>query len=375
MTFVMKDEGIREVKLLQSLTLRNRTEIGRDVFDGELENWSECLHRYDNFPKEEIYKSQYDVITGAVNSMYKDGSMNYKKLKMFNKTTIHQTLGSRAKLLITDMESRPPQVWNGKESNEFLKMGPSKKSTSHFDYSTCITAHPKLPLYVTGNNKGKLCVWPFNNLADTTVGNEYYTYHQKNNTSSKKLTIEKCMFSNYGDKLAALNSDGTFFMFNFDMEASHIYPFVKQKSERDLKMRDFDFLNRDTVIAEVSKRQYALTIYDLLLPDNRNVIHSTREMGGTKLCTLLRRQQILSFNSHKNGAMKIFDIRQNKIMDTIQLVNDEITTVALSKDQQTLITGGKDGVVKIWDIKHEFVLRESIDAFIDPATHKKHEVS
>lgn len=39
--FVMKDEGIRESKLLHSLTLRNRTEVGRDVFDGELENWSE----------------------------------------------------------------------------------------------------------------------------------------------------------------------------------------------------------------------------------------------------------------------------------------------------------------------------------------------
>lgn len=41
MAFTMKEEGIRELKLLQSLTLRNRTEVGLDVFDHELDNWSE----------------------------------------------------------------------------------------------------------------------------------------------------------------------------------------------------------------------------------------------------------------------------------------------------------------------------------------------
>jgi hypothetical protein len=39
--FSMKEEGIREIKLLQSLTLRNRTEAGLEVFDHELDNWSE----------------------------------------------------------------------------------------------------------------------------------------------------------------------------------------------------------------------------------------------------------------------------------------------------------------------------------------------
>ena len=245
----MKDEGIREIKLLQSLTCRNRKQDGKEILDAELDNWSDCLHRYDKFPKEDVNKSNFDPITGAISSMYKDRTLNYSKHKRINRSGIHQSLGTRSKHLISDLESKPPHLWNGRESNEYLKMGPSKKSTNHYDYCTCITSHPKLPLYVTGNNKGKLCVWPFNNLADATVGNEYYTYHQKNNTSSKKLTIEKCAFNSYGDKLATLNSDGTFFMFNFDMEPNSMYPFVKLKSEKDMKIKDFDFCNRDTVIA------------------------------------------------------------------------------------------------------------------------------
>lgn len=63
-------------------------------------------------------------------------------------------------------------------------------------------------------------------------------------------------------------------------------------------------------------------------------------------------------------------------MDTIQLVNEEITAVTLNRSQDTLVTGMKDGVIKIWDLDNNFALRESIDAFIDPGTHKqKHEVS
>lgn len=91
---------------------------------------------------------------------------------------------------------------------------------------------------------------------------------------------------------------------------------------------------------------------------------------------MLRHQQIITFNSNKNGAIKIFDIRQQRIMDTIQLVNEEITAVTLNRSQDTLVTGTKDGVIKIWDLDNNFALRESIDAFIDPGTHKqKHEVS
>ena len=41
MAFAMKEEGIREIKLLQSLTLRNRTELGLNVFDTEYDNWSD----------------------------------------------------------------------------------------------------------------------------------------------------------------------------------------------------------------------------------------------------------------------------------------------------------------------------------------------
>lgn len=371
----MKDEGIREIKLLQSLSFRNRNSPGHEPVDAEMENWSKCLHRYDKFPKEDLYKSPHDLINGVISNMYKERTLNYSRNKRINRHGIHQSLGTSSKLLITDLESKPPQIWNGRESNEYLKIRPSKKSTSHYDYSTCITAHPKLPLYVTGNNKGNLSVWSFNNLADSAVGSEFYTYHQKNSGASKKLTIEKCLFSNYGDKLAALNGDGTFFMFNFNMEPNSIYPFAKIKSDRDFKIQDFDFCNRDTVITAVSKKSHGMAIYDLLMPSNKNIIYHSDKLGGNHVCTLFRPQQILTFNSMEKGMLSIFDIRSQRVVNSIETGNEEITAVGVTKDQETLITGSKDGVVKIWDIHNNFELRESIEAFYDPETRKKHEVS
>lgn len=277
------------------------------------------MHRYDNFPKEDAIKSQYDSITGAITKLYKDKTMNFTKIKRVNKSHVYQNLGSKHKLMLSEIEQKPPHYWNGRESNEFLRIGNSKKTSSHHEYSTCIASHPMLPLYVTGNNKGKISVWPFNSLADDIVCHEYFTYNNKKGESSKKLVVDKCDFSSYGDKLAALNSDGTLFMFNFNYDMENSSPFMKQKSEGDMKLKDFGFLNRDTIIAGVSKRAYGLAIYDLLLPNNKHTVFSSTEIGGTKLCTLQRHQQILCFNTSKNGAMSIFDIRTQKVMSTLQL--------------------------------------------------------
>lgn len=43
----------------------------------------------------------------------------------------------------------------------------------------------------------------------------------------------------------------------------------------------------------------------------------------------------------------------------------EITSVAVSSNEQTLVTGNKDGRVTIWDISDGFEERETIEAFYD----------
>ena len=94
------------------------------------------MHRYDNYPKDDSNKTPYEVINGAVGSLYKEKTINYTRNKRSNRGMTSQAHGSKVKLMLTDIEPKPPQVWNGNESNEFLKMGQMKKSTSHADFST-----------------------------------------------------------------------------------------------------------------------------------------------------------------------------------------------------------------------------------------------
>ena len=49
--------------------------------------------------------------------------------------------------------------------------------------------------------------------------------------------------------------------------------------------------------------------------------------------------------------------------EPVKLMGDEITAACVSEDQETLVTGAKDGRVTIWDIRAGFEERETIDAF------------
>jgi hypothetical protein len=38
----------------------------------------------------------------------------------------------------------------------------SKLEITHEDYTNAVANHPKLPLYLTGNARGVVCLWSFN---------------------------------------------------------------------------------------------------------------------------------------------------------------------------------------------------------------------
>ena len=79
LAFALKEEGTRELKLHQSLLFRDRTDNGFRVEDKELDTWNDCLHRYDCYSMTEKYKSSYKCITGAIDSLYYEKTINYAK--------------------------------------------------------------------------------------------------------------------------------------------------------------------------------------------------------------------------------------------------------------------------------------------------------
>ena len=60
------------------------------------------------------------------------------------------------------------------------------------------------------------------------------------NVNSKKATIKKIEFNNYGDKIVTSNLEGSIFMFGFDVyEQSKINPIFSVRKSKDMKFNDF----------------------------------------------------------------------------------------------------------------------------------------
>jgi WD40 repeat protein len=113
-----------------------------------------------------------------------------------------------------DYEMSPPDIWCGHKSQEYAKSR-SNLEVTHEDYSNAIEAHPLLPQFVTGNAKGLLCLWNFNQSDDKSL-DQWVTDPDIKNVNPKKGTIKKIAFSKYGDKLVCSSMEGSVFMFKFD---------------------------------------------------------------------------------------------------------------------------------------------------------------
>lgn len=195
----IKENGLWELPVKKSLINRNRQDRGLKVFDAELQGWAECLHRYDMFPDIDI--SQHQAINGAISKLYKSQTINFSKTNRRNN------------MILVDIESKPLKTWNGQSLHDILDKWSSER-IDHNEYSNAVCSHPQIPVYLSGNQKGIISTFEFNQrLNQSTSLCNFYTTDLK--LAGKKSTIEKIQFSSYGDKFGCINTEGSYFMFNF----------------------------------------------------------------------------------------------------------------------------------------------------------------
>lgn len=63
---------------------------------------------------------------------------------------------------------RPPKVWGEELSANYLKTYSDLRIT-HDDYTNAMDSHPFLPIYLSGNAKGLICMWNFSQMADKSL--------------------------------------------------------------------------------------------------------------------------------------------------------------------------------------------------------------
>jgi len=85
----------------------------------------------------------------------------------------------------------------------------SNLSITHEDYTNAIESHPCLPLYVSGNSKGLVCLWSYGQMADKSLNQWILDKNTKmDQVNPKKATIKRLEFTPHGDKFMALNTGG-----------------------------------------------------------------------------------------------------------------------------------------------------------------------
>lgn len=69
------------------------------------------------------------------------------------------------------------------------------------------------------------------------------------------------------------------------------------------------------------------------------------------------------FNVDKPGTMVLYDLKMNKPVFQTSLHQEEITSVAVTESETTLVAGFRDGHIKIFNMERDFEVRESYQAF------------
>lgn len=161
--------GCREIPVVNTLLFRNRIENGLQLIDEENLTWDECLHRYDEIEqlvyetsagrsnKPEIIESKDEPIISAIDSMYAHKTLAFRSRPLLRKDAplVHQMV-------------EPCLTYNGRDSEAYMSPV-SKLDITHEDYTYAIESHPHLPIYVTGNRRGILCAWKFNQKRDKSI--------------------------------------------------------------------------------------------------------------------------------------------------------------------------------------------------------------
>jgi hypothetical protein len=96
---------------------------------------------------------------------------------MYAHTTIYNTLNQPRKrqVQMLDIETKPAQnnLWSGiNYKQQFLTAPSSARSMiniTHEEYAYAVESHPILPLYVSGNHRGILSLWNFNQQTDKSL--------------------------------------------------------------------------------------------------------------------------------------------------------------------------------------------------------------
>ncbi|KAG0029994.1 regulator of (H+)-ATPase in vacuolar membrane [Podila clonocystis] len=211
--------------------------------------------------------------------------------------------------------------------------------------ATCSESHPSFPLYLTGHNPtlGYPCVtlWQFGQPKEL------------NNYTGTNTKVTKVHFDPFGQKFGATDAKGDLHLWRFDSNTIGSKPFLSLTCH-DKIARDFAFLGSSSVLATTGSSGDGknLAIWDALLPKHKAQTQSYKvhDRGGGYSLAFSKKHQLL-VSGGRNGEICIFDIRQPKLLHTIQAHEMHVRSLYIDEIGRTLCSGSGEGDMKAWNLE------------------------
>ncbi|KAG2768009.1 hypothetical protein PC129_g4175 [Phytophthora cactorum] len=234
-----------------------------------------------------------------------------------------------------------------------LLTSPSEPKMASFK-PTAVASHPFLPLFVSGNHKGRVHLWSYDRLSAVCAfqTKDIVTpYPSSPSMLSGWRSIKALEFDNLGQQLGAVDPMGHLFMWKFsELDRA---PYYREIVCHDKGAKGLVFLNSSSTLATVgtSSEKRNVCVWDTLLPTSKALVAAPacHPAGATSVAFSSTHQLLITGGA--GGALSIFDMRQRRVLHTISNAHETpIKTIVLHPSGDCVLSGSAGGDVKIWSL-------------------------
>ncbi|XP_058459198.1 dmX-like protein 2 isoform X2 [Malaya genurostris] len=204
-----------------------------------------------------------------------------------------------------------------------------------------MSAHPLMPLYLTGGQDGSVQMWEW--------GHQQVVCTPRPPGTFAKVT--RCRFSQHGNKFGIADGDGNLSLWQVGLASQSNRPFFTYQCHNK-GITDFVFLGSCSLVATAghSSESKNVAIWDTLLPQKKALVSAftCHDQGASSLAYAPQHQLLIS--AGKKGDVCIFDVRQRVLRHRFQAHENPIKCLAIDPHEEHFVTGSADGDIKVWGL-------------------------
>ncbi|KAM8719971.1 hypothetical protein ACLKA7_006087 [Drosophila subpalustris] len=209
-----------------------------------------------------------------------------------------------------------------------------------------MSAHPLMPLYLTGGQDGSVQIWEW--------GHQQPVCSPRTSGTFAKVT--RCRFSEQGNKFGVGDGDGNLSLWQAGIASQNNRPFITYQCHNKA-LSDFVFLGSCSLLASAgqSSENKNINIWDTLLPHKKSCVSAFTCHDQGSSCLVFAPQHQVLISCGKRGDVCVFDVRQRTLRHRYQAHDSTIKCIALDPHEEFFVTGSIEGDIKIWDM-NQFML-------------------